>query len=170
MSQDWKLLKRIQHLEKKSCYSGVRNKKNVCMLWQIWNSLTLQRAKPTSSVSLGETQYIVVIIISSRWCPSLFLSRDHQLLHRCSHSPPCVWRPGANEASPTVCFLASFVVMCNTSDELMKCWIFCLFHNWNKKHTSSILVFLEMNGCSKSDLNCVKLLINDMNYLNIMKI
>lgn len=97
---------------KKSCYSGVRNKKNVCMLWQIWNSLTLQRAKPTSSVSLGETQYIVVIIISSRWCPSLFLSRDHQLLHRCSHSPPCVWRPGANEASPTVCFLASFVVLC----------------------------------------------------------
>lgn len=139
MSQDWKLLKRIQHLKKKVVIAVYGIKKNVCMLWQIWNSLTLQRAKPTSSVSLGETQYIVVIIISSRWCPSLFLSRDHQLLHLCSHSPPCVWRPGANEASPTVCFLASFVVMRNTSDELMKCWTFCLFHNCAQDGTKSTL-------------------------------
>lgn len=125
--------------EKESCYSGIRNKKKYFLLWQIWNSLTLQCAKPTSSVSLGETQYIVVIITSSRWCPILFLSRDHQLLHRCSHSTPCVWRPGANEASPTVCFLASFVVMCNTSDELMKCWTLCLFHNCAQDGTKSTL-------------------------------
>lgn len=105
-----------------------RNKKCMNVLKNL-KSLTLQSAKPTSSVSLWETQYIVVIIISIWRRPSLFLARDHQLLHRYSQSPTCVWGPGANRTSPTVCFLASFIVMCNTSDKLMKCRTFCLFHN-----------------------------------------
>lgn len=121
--------------EKESCYSGVRNKRCLHVLTNLkfFNIAVCQ----TYSICQpwGNSIYCCHNHIEQTTPQSVLVTWPSAVTSVLTLPALCLKARGKQSVSNRLFSIASFIVICNTSDKLMKCRTFCLFHDYVQDRT-----------------------------------